>query len=75
LRHLGWQEPNVVVQSDGNVACEDGKDKIDAKIFILYFSSAHAPRTLQAKEQSIEWLSEQVQGSDKMGGESLDTGC
>jgi len=48
-------------------AARDGRDKIDAKIFsLILFLSPCAPRTEQAKEQPIEWLSEQVQGSDKM---------
>jgi hypothetical protein len=50
-----------------NEAARDGKDKIDAKIFSYIIPpSTRAPRTKQAKEQPIEWLSEQVQGSDKM---------
>jgi hypothetical protein len=50
-----------------NEVARDGKDKIDAKIFSYIIPpSTRAPRTSQAKEQPIEWLSEQVQGSDKM---------
>jgi hypothetical protein len=45
-----------------NEAARDGKDKIDAKIFSYIIPpSTRAPRTKQAKEQPIEWLSEQVQ--------------